>query len=182
VPAKKNQKIWNGLMVLAQVANALMELDPAIDRASGLIERATTLNPGSAYAWFISGVLKLIAGNSSEAVEHLQRAARLDPISRLNEIARAHIAIGRALLGDFEESLRIFRAITYRTPRVQLFLPYICARLGLWPEAREELSIYEQLTNIPPEAMLAQMTSSADHRALLLDAFAQVRNSIVAVR
>jgi len=38
------------------------------------------------------------------------------------------------------------------------------------------------VTNIQPEAMLAQMTISADHRALLLDAFAQVRNSIVAVR
>ncbi|HZE43466.1 MAG TPA: winged helix-turn-helix domain-containing protein [Steroidobacteraceae bacterium] len=163
--------------VLAQVANALMELDPAIDRASALIERATTLNPGSAYAWFISGVLKLIAGHSSEAVEHLERAARLDPISRLNEIARAHIAVGRALLGDFEQSLRIFRAITYRTPRVQLFLPYVCAQLGLWPEAREELRIYEQLTNIQPEAMLAQMTISADYRARLLDAFAQVRSS-----
>jgi TolB-like protein len=163
--------------VLAQVANAVMELDPGIDRASGLIERATLLNPGSAYAWFISGVLKLIAGHSAEAVEHLQRAARLDPVSRLNEIARAHIAVGRALLGDFEEALRIFRAITYRTPRVQLILPYVCARLGLWPEAREELRIYEQLTNIPPEVMLAQMTISADHRALLVDAFAQVRSS-----
>ena len=167
----------NDAAVLAQVANAVMELDPGIDRASGLIERATTLNPGSAYAWFISGVLKLIAGYSAEAVEHLQRAARLDPISRLNEIARAHIAVGRALLGDFEESLRIFRAITYRTPRVQLLLPYVCAQLNQWPEAREELKVYEQLTNIPPEAMLAQMTISANHRALLLDAYARVRNS-----
>ena len=165
--------------VLAQVANAVMELDHGIDRARGLIERATTLNPGSAYAWFISGVLKLIDGDSAEAVEHLQRAARLDPVSQLNEIARAHIAIGRALLGDFGESLRILRSITYRTPRVQLLLPYVCAKLALWPEAREELRIYEQLTSISPEAMLAQMIISADNRVMLLDAFAQVRNSTV---
>jgi adenylate cyclase len=164
--------------VLAQVANAVMELDSGIDRASGLIERATTLNPGSAFAWFISGVLKLTSGHYAEALEHLGRAARLDPISRQNEIVRAHIAVGRAMLGEFEESLRLFRAISYRTPRVQLLLPYVCARLDLWPEAREELKRFEQLTSLTPEALLAQMPGRADQRQLLLDVFAQIRNSM----
>lgn len=165
--------------VLAQVANAVMELDHGIDRASGLIDRATTLNPGSAYAWFISGVLKLVGGQADDAVEHLQRAARLDPISRLNEIARAHIGVGRALMGDFDESLRILRATTYRTPRIQLVMPYICVRLGLWPEAREEFRLYQQLTTIPPEVMLAHMPVRVDHRALVLEAFDQIRNSTI---
>jgi adenylate cyclase len=163
--------------VLAQVASAVMELDHGIDRAIDLIERATTLNPGSAYAWFISGLLQLVQGNGDEAVEHLQRAARLDPISRLNEIARAHIGIGRALLGEFDEALRIFRAITYRTPRVQLFMPFVCAELGLWKEAREELRLYEQLTDIPPEALFAGMPVRPDHRAAVMEAIAKVRAS-----
>lgn len=163
--------------VLAQVANAVMELDRGIERATGLIERATTLNPGSAFAWFISGVLKLVAGRSSEAVDHLQRAARLDPISRLNEIARAHIGIGQAMLGKFEQALQILRATTYRTPRVQLMMPFICSRLGLWAEAREELRLYEQLTSISPEVMSAQMGAQEDQRTWVLESIIQVRNS-----
>ena len=163
--------------VLAQVASAVMDLEHGIDRAMGLIERATVLNPGSAYAWFTSGLLNLSAGHSKDAVEHLKRAARLDPISRLNEMARVHIGAGCALLGDFEESLRCFRATTYRTPRLQLALLYTCARLGLWPEAREELRVYEQMTHVPPEDMLVQMALGAEDRALLLEAFNQFRNS-----
>lgn len=163
--------------VLAQVANAVMELDQGIDHASSLIQRATTLNPGSAYAWFISGVLKLVGGHAEEAAVHLERAARLDPISRLNEIARAHIGVARAQLGEFEEALRIFRSTRYRTPRVQLVLPCVCARLGLWPEARAELRIYEQLTNIPPEVLVVHSTVREEHRAMVLDAIIQVRNS-----
>jgi len=163
--------------VLAQVASALVELDHQIDRAMGLIERATTLNPGSAYAWFISGMLKLIDGKADDAVSHLQRAARLDPISRLNEIARAHIGVGKALLGNFDEALQIFRAITYRTPRVQLFIPYVCAELGLWTEARKELRLYEQLTEITPEVMFAKMPVRAETRVPVLEAIAKVRNS-----
>jgi len=165
--------------VLAQVAGAVMDLDPGVDRAIGLIERATTLNPGSAYAWFISGLLQLSAGHSATALEHLNRAARLDPISRLNEIARVHLGTCHALLGDFNESLRIFRATTYRTPRLQLTLLYVCSRLGLWSEACEELKVYKQLTHISPEAMLSQMPLAAEDRASILDAFARLRSSAI---
>lgn len=163
--------------VLAQVANAAMELDRNIDRASGLIERAVALNPGSAYAWFISGLLKLIGGHGEESMEHLQRAARLDPISRLNEIARAHIGICHALLGDFENALRVLRATSFRTPRIQLWLLCICARLAQWPEAREELRLYEQMTNIPPEVLIVDTTQREDLQRMGLDAIAHIRNS-----
>jgi hypothetical protein len=61
---------------------------------------------------------------------------------------------------------------------VQLLLPYVCARLDLWPEAREELKRFEQLTSLTPEALLAQMPGRADQRQLLLDVFAQIRNSM----
>lgn len=163
--------------VLAQVASAVMDLEHSVDRALGLVERATALNPGSAYAWFVSGMLALSAGRSADAVEHLKRAARLDPISRLNDVARVHIAAATALLGDFEESLRIFRSTTHRTARLQLALLYACIRLGLWPEAREELRVYEQLTHVPPEAMLAQMPIDAGYRAVIVAALGQLRGS-----
>jgi len=89
--------------VLAQVANALMDLEQEpgsnIDQAMTLIARATDLNPGSAFAWFISGVLCMIDGNGDLAVDHLQRAIRLDPVSPLYGVATAHLGLSLAVQG-----------------------------------------------------------------------------------
>lgn len=160
--------------VLAQVAGAIMDLDTNVDRAVGLVDRATTLNPGLAYAWFISGVLQMSVGHIAVAMEQLKRAARLDPISRLNDIAHAHVGVCLALLGEFDESLRVFRTTTYRTPRLQLGLLYTCIKLELWDEVRNQLRIYEHLTDISPKAMVMQLRlASGDHDSIAA-AFAQL--------
>lgn len=155
--------------VLTHIANALMDLDHIqshnIDRALGLIERAVAINPGSAYAWFISGVLKLVDGNGDAAVEHLQRTVRLDPVSPLSEAARAHIGVGRVLQGAYEEALHIFRATTFRTPRIQLVLVCTCVQLGRLTEAREALRHYQQLSTVPAETMLAHSSRHAPLQA-----------------
>lgn len=160
--------------VLAQVAGAVMDLDTDVDRAMELAGRATTLNPGLAYAWFISGLLQFSAGNTATAMEQLSLASRIDPISRLNEIARAHIAVCLAFLGRLEESLRAFRATSYRTPRLQLGLLYACIRLGLWKEARDELRTYESMTDISPDSMFRQLRLAPDDRASFAKALAQL--------
>jgi len=107
----------------AQVANALMDLEEEpgsnIDQAMTLISRATELNPGSAFAWFISGVLCLIDGDGDRAVDHLQRAIRLDPVSPLHGIASAHLGLGLAVQGRYAESVRILRASSNLTARAQ---------------------------------------------------------------
>ncbi|HTB86901.1 MAG TPA: winged helix-turn-helix domain-containing protein [Steroidobacteraceae bacterium] len=159
--------------VLAQVANAITDLSPDIDRAMGLIERATALNPGSAYAWFISGIVQIMRGNGEDAVAHLQRAARLDPVSPLHDIACAHIGVGMFLQGNFEEALRILRRSNYRPPRIQLTQIIAHARLGQWQEAREQLDLLEKDTGSTAENIISATTP--DIRAMIVEAIAQIR-------
>jgi adenylate cyclase len=160
--------------VLAQVANAIMDLGPEnLDRATRLIERATILNPGSAYAWFISGFIKIMNGNGDDAVAHLQRAARLDPVSPLHEIARAHIGVGMLLQGNFEEALRILRGSNYRPRRIQLALFFVHARLDQWQEAREQLDLLEKGSGSTAESIVNHSTPRL--RAMLLEAIVQAR-------
>lgn len=154
--------------VLAQTANALTELDNDYDRAAALIDRATALNPGSAYAWFISGVIRLYEARPDAAVEPFQTAARLDPISHLGDMARAHIAVCRVLQGDFPEAARLFRQTTYRTPRLHLALTGVLGQLGLIEEARRELALYEKSTSTPIEAMAKRSASDPQILAALL--------------
>jgi TolB-like protein/Flp pilus assembly protein TadD len=160
--------------VLAQVANAITDLDPEnLDRALTLIERATALNPGSAYAWFISGFIKIMCGNGDDAVAHLQRAARLDPVSPLHDIACAHIGVGMMMQGNWQEALRILRGSNYRPRRIQLALFLVHAQLNQWREAREQLDLLEKETGSAAER-IAQHTP-ARIRAMILEAIAAAR-------
>jgi len=170
--------------VLTQVANAIIDLNPNrgdFDYATGLIERATSLNPGLAHAWFIGGLLKLMEGSGREAVERFQRAARLDPISSLNESVRAHIGIGLALLGNFDEALRSLLTTSYRPPRVRLIVLLAHDRLGQFEQAGQELKLYEELTRIPAETMVTHMTRHMsrlpDFPSSMLEAIARARNA-----
>jgi TolB-like protein/Flp pilus assembly protein TadD len=167
--------------VLAQVANALMDLEQEpgsnIDQAITLISRATDLNPGSAFAWFISGVLCMIDGDGDMAVEHLQRAIRLDPVSSLQGIARAHLGLALAVQGRYAESVRILRASSNLTARAQLVLACASCELGQIVQARSELMRYEQMTHVPAEALGARMTRNPSLRAFFIDALSRIRSA-----
>jgi TolB-like protein/DNA-binding winged helix-turn-helix (wHTH) protein len=179
IMAERAERAGSGdASVLTQVANSLVDLDSHnIDRSIGLIDRATALNPGSAYAWFVSGFLRLMNGEGGAAVEHLEHALRLDPISPLSDVARAHMAVGKILEGAFEESLRIFRRTSYRTSRIHLALACAYGQLNEWPQAREELRHYDQLTTLPAEAMAEHSFHKADQKKWAIDMIARIRRT-----
>jgi len=168
--------------VLAQVANALMDLEQEpgsnIDQAIALISRATELNPGSAFAWFISGVLCMIDGDGDMAVEHLQRAIRLDPVSSLQGIARTHLGLALAVQGHYAESVRILRASSNLTTRAQLVLACASCELGQLVQARAELRRYEQMTHVPAEDLGARMTRNSSLRAFFMGALSRIRSAV----
>ncbi len=140
--------------VLAQAANALMDLDNDAVRARVLIDRAVALNPGSAYAQFVSGVVSLIEADGNAAERHFRESARLDPLSPLGEMARAHLAMASFVQGNFVEAARLHSESTYRTPRIHLMMAAVHGHLGNAEEARKELGLYQNATDVPPEAMI----------------------------
>jgi adenylate cyclase len=154
--------------VLAQTANALMELDNDVVRARALIDRAITLNPGSAYAWFVSGVLSLTVADGETAARQFREAARLDPLSPLGEMARTHLAMACVSRGDFAEAARLYRETTYRTPRIHLMMAAVHGDLGNFEGARKELVLYRDCTTVPPEVMVNRSIHDAELRGRVL--------------
>ena len=155
--------------VLAQTANALMELDSDVSRSRALIERALILNPSLAYAHFISGVISLSEADGAAAAQRFQEAAALDPLSSLGEMARVHVAVARILIGDLEEAVRIYRGTTYRTPRIHLIMAAAYGMLNNYEATRDELASYAAITTVPPETMIDQSTGNAKLRAWMLE-------------
>ena len=49
----------------------------------GLVDRALTLNPSFARGWFVSGVLRVLAGQPDLAIEHVETSLRFSPRERI---------------------------------------------------------------------------------------------------
>lgn len=144
--------------VLAQAANALVDLENGLARATALADRATAINPSCARAWFISGFVRNFAGYGSDtdaALERFQTASRLDPISPLNDIIQVHIGMARIIQGDFQEALRILRTTTYRTARVHLALATLYGHMDMPRDSLRELALFQAASPLPFEEAIA---------------------------
>jgi TolB-like protein/class 3 adenylate cyclase len=69
--------------ILANAANALAHFGEDIAAMIALVDRALTLNPSFARGWYVSGVLRSMAGEHDLAIEHVENSLRLSPRERM---------------------------------------------------------------------------------------------------
>jgi tetratricopeptide (TPR) repeat protein len=91
-------------VALAWSAHALAHVVGDIKNGLALVDRALLLNPNLAVAWQRSGWLRIYAGDCELAIEHLNRAMRLNPLDPLMHLAQSAMAFGHFLLGDVDEA------------------------------------------------------------------------------
>jgi adenylate cyclase len=78
---------------LANAAFALANFGGDIGALIGLVDRALVLTPSFSRGWFLSGVLRLWAGQHDLAIEHAENSVRLSPRERMGT---PHSLIGEA--------------------------------------------------------------------------------------
>jgi TolB-like protein len=154
--------------VLAQVANALMDLEGNVARATALADRAIGMNPGLARAWFISGLAHLMTYEGDVAAAHLENAARLDPISPLNDVIRAHIGVARMLQGDHRAALDTIRATSHRTIRIHLTLAALYGYLNMPEESQQEMALFKCRSSLSAQETIAIGIPHEKGQALVL--------------
>jgi hypothetical protein len=134
-----------------------------------LVDRALAFNPSFARGWYISGFLRLWAGQTNLAIEHGEMASRLSPPARAGDEA---YLIGAALFFGrrFEEAVpKLWVAIegmpVFTNPYRYLAACY--AHMGLFEEARATIA---RLRAITPEVMVSWPLQfrNPQHRELLL--------------
>ena len=69
--------------ILANAANVLAYFGEGIGAMIGLIDQALALNPSFARGWYVSGVLRSMAGQHDLAIEHVETSLRLSPRERM---------------------------------------------------------------------------------------------------
>src|SRR6516165_7067427 len=73
----------NDPRILADSANVLAMFGEDIGAMIELVDRALTLNPSYARGWFVSGLLRVFAGQHDVAIEHIETSLRLSPRERM---------------------------------------------------------------------------------------------------
>jgi adenylate cyclase len=73
----------NDPRVLVHAALVLAYLGEDIEAMIGLVERALGLNPSFARGWYVSGLLRVWAGQPDLTIEHIETSLRLSPRERI---------------------------------------------------------------------------------------------------
>jgi adenylate cyclase len=133
-----------------------------------LVDRALALNPSYARGWYLSGLLRLWAGQPDIAIKHIEASLRLSPRAR---VGTAVVAIGAAHLVSrrFEDAVpKLLLAIqedpNYPMPYRLLAACY--AHMGRLDDARDVVKRLRALTPavVPPNTQFR----NPEHRDLLL--------------
>jgi adenylate cyclase len=154
--------------VLAWSGYVLAYFGEDIDAAIKLVDRALALNSSFAQGWYLSGWLRLWAGQPDFAISHFETSLRLSP-----NAVRAHVFIGIGVCHffaqRFEDSIAMLLrslqehpgwAPTYR------FLAACYAHMGRLDEAGETIKRLQAVTRVVmPSAMHWR---KPEHRELFL--------------
>ena len=111
-------------VALGEAAWAVAYLLRDLSSARQLIDRALELNPNLASAWANSGWINIWQGHPDLAIEHLDRAERLDPGS-LRLTSFAAMAHARFFLGEYERALGLAEGTLRHSPDA-----HVCLRIG----------------------------------------------------
>jgi TolB-like protein len=154
--------------ILANAAFVLANFGEDIGAMMALVDRALTLTPSFSRGWFLSGVLRLWAGQHDLAIEHAETALRLSPRERtgtpLSLIGEAHF-----FKREFDEAAsKLLLSVQENPgyPHSYRVLAACYAQMGRLDEAR---AIIARLRGITPRLVpsAAQLRSPVDRELFL---------------
>jgi TolB-like protein/class 3 adenylate cyclase/tetratricopeptide (TPR) repeat protein len=153
---------------MANAAVALADFGEDVSAAMTLVDRALALNPSYARGWYISGLLRLMAGESAGAIEHAEAARLLSPRSRIgliyNVIGAAHFQ-----RQSFDEAVpKLLLAIQDEPnfPPPYRYLAACYAHMGKLDEARTTIARLRAITPLLTPSVATWR--NPEHRKLYL--------------
>ena len=154
--------------IVVNAAYALAYIGEDLGAMMALINRALALNPSFARGWYISGALRLMAGQPDIAIEHAEKSLRLSPRERVGW-TQFIIGAGHFFSRRFDEAVPRFLLAMQDDPSATgayRVLAACYAHMGRIDEAREVVARLRAITPrvIPKFSQLR----NPEHRELYL--------------
>jgi adenylate cyclase len=158
----------NDPRVLVHAALVLGYLGEDIETMIGLVDRSLALNPSFARGWYVSGLLRVWAGQPDLAIEHIETAQRLSPRERVG-LTLSTMGMAYFFKRRFDEAaLKLLLAIQDHPgfPPAYRTLAACYAHMGRLEEAR---AIVARLRTITPLVVQNDLPfRNREHRELFL--------------
>jgi TolB-like protein len=154
--------------ILANAALTLGYFGEDIGAMMALVDRSLALNPNYARGWYISGLLRLYAGQPGIAIEHVEASLRLSPRAR---VGTSLVVIGGAhfLSRRFDEAVPKLLLVIQEDPSFPQPYRYLAAcyaHMGRLDDAREVAGRLRAITSVViPDASHLR---NPEHRELYL--------------
>jgi adenylate cyclase len=148
-----------------QAAWALFLLAGETAMAVTALDRALALNPNSANAWLVRGVIHALRNQPEAAIDALERTRRLSPFDPYSYHCTATIGAAHLAARHFEQAIEWFDRALHDQPRLvpaMRFKTVALAHLGRLDEARTELS---RLLAVGPKLTIARYREYAHFQA-----------------
>jgi len=151
-------------MALGCYAFVLATMSEDLDRAAALVDRALAVSQNSPLIWSLSGEVRMYLGDHDTAIEHFQRAIRLNPLvdTWANWIT-TFMAFALFFKRRTEEALQCAEkaALTNRNPVTYRILAATRAEAGRIEAAHEAI---QELLRLQPNSCLRRSRQSSYRR------------------
>jgi TolB-like protein len=128
-----------------------------LDSGDSLINRALTLNPNLASAWFFSGWAKVWLGESTTALDRLSRAMRLSPQDPNMFNMHAATAGAHFIAGNYEQAMSSAAAAVENQPNYVLANTLLAASAAHCGHMAVAGSALSRLLQLEPDLRLAKI-------------------------
>lgn len=134
----------------------------------GLIDRALALNPSFARGWYLSGLLRIWAGQSDRAIEDMQTSLRLSPRGRMGQPLTV-MGLAYFFEGKFDEAAAKLLSFIHDDPGFLTSYRALAACYAHMGRLEEARAIVAQLRTITSEIVPSNLVyRNAEHRELFL--------------
>jgi len=133
------------------------------------VDRALTLDGGSAWAWGRSGFVKAYRGCAREAIEEFQIARSLAPTYPLNFLLSVGIASAEFQTSRYEESIRWYNRALAENPACTWTKRFLAPTYVLAGRMDEGRRIFADFTTAYPDLTIADVRSVLPWNASHMD-------------
>jgi adenylate cyclase len=160
--ADLDQLVQTGLMLGRDDSEVLVAVAPLValpggdfSRGMALMEKAIRLNPNSAMAFRMAGMLYAFAGDTKSALNSLARADRLNPLEG-GVSTNLGYTLAHFVAGNDESVIESTRLTLRDQPNQVPSLRYRAASLGLLGRAEEGRQVVQRILELVPEFTIAR--------------------------
>jgi len=132
--------------------------------AATLLDRAVLLAPSLAVAWQMSGWIRINLGQPELAVEHMERAMRLDPLDPLIYNLQNGMAAAHFLAGRYEVAATWAARALYQLPRYRPALRLAAASYALAGQIEKAQAFIGNLLAIDPALRCSNLAGLVPYR------------------